>query len=515
MDKQLNKQVKAILGDFQTPLELAREVIAVVATTDGSISAVVEPTCGVGSFLMASIEKIGPAVSYYGFDIKPQYVEQCFTSVRSVAPKVQVECQDFYEMDWKAFFKELPERVLVIGNPPWVTNASLGSMGGGNLPVKTNFQGHNGFAAKTGKANFDISEWMLIRLLEGLSGKQATLAMLCKTATARKVLRHAWRSKFDLGRSSVHLIDAARHFGVSVDACLLLTHTGVSRAEQRATAYKGLSFSCPVQTFGIVNGELVSDVDAFDELKDLDGIEYRRWRSGVKHDAYRVMELEKVTDGYRNGLGETYSLEPDYVFPLLKSSDLANSRLAIQRYVLLPQSRVSDDTASIEALAPRTWNYLQAHVNWFDSRGSSIYAKRARFAVFGVGPYTFSPWKVAIAGLYKNLRFQAIGSLDGRPVVVDDTCYFFPCESQDEAEFFACLLNSETAMRFLHSLVFFDSKRPITIDTLKRIDLIKLAEHLGQRQRAEDYLMNAPYEEGAQKMFVFERQQRYHANASI
>ena len=52
----------------------------------------------------------------------------------------------------------------------------------------------------------------------------------------------------------------------------------------RATIYEGLSFATPVQTFGIVNGEMVSDVAAYQDLADLDGIEYRKWRSGVKHD---------------------------------------------------------------------------------------------------------------------------------------------------------------------------------------------------------------------------------------
>lgn len=85
----------------------------------------------------------------------------------------------------------------------------MGVIGGRNLPEKSNFQGHGGFAAKTGKANFDISEWMLIKLLEALQGRRAAIAMLCKTATARKVLRHAWLNGLDVGPSSLHLIDAA------------------------------------------------------------------------------------------------------------------------------------------------------------------------------------------------------------------------------------------------------------------------------------------------------------------
>lgn len=500
---------KVVFGDFQTPMELAQQVTALAVSTNSNFSAVVEPTCGRGVFLVAAMRSLGPTLDYYGFDINKEYVKECLTSTRDFGMAAHIECRDFYDLNWRTFFEELPGEVLVIGNPPWVTNSTLGSMGGGNLPTKTNFQGHNGFDAKTGKANFDISEWMLIRLLEGLQRKKATLAMLCKTATARKVLRHAWRSKLEFGPSSMHLIDAGRYFGASVDACLLLMYTGTSSGVDQVTIYDGLSYSSPIQTFGMVNGDLVSDIESYQELRDLDGIEYRKWRSGVKHDAAGIMEMAGFAEGYRNGLGETYSLEPDYLYPLLKSSDLANSRLSQERYVLLTQKKVSDDTAPIASAAPKTWRYLLQHALALDSRGSSIYARRARFAVFGIGPYTFAPWKVAISGLHKKLRFQVVGSVRDKPIVLDDTCYFLPCESQEEADFFAGMLNSDTAIRFLHSLVFFDSKRAVTIDVLRRIDLKKLAERLGLQEYATQYLINAPFEDGAQQLLVFEKPAMY------
>ena len=40
---------------------------------------------------------------------------------------------------------------------------------------------------------------------------------------------------------------------------------------------------------------------------------------------------------------------------------------------------------------------------------------------------------------------------------------------KQEAEFFADLLNSETARRFISALVFTDAKRPVTVDVLKRM----------------------------------------------
>jgi hypothetical protein len=74
------------------------------------------------------------------------------------------------------------------------------------------------------------------------------------------------------------------------------------------------------------------------------------------------------------------------------------------------------------------------------------------------------------------MRFCAIGSANGRPIVLDDTCYFLSCGSKDEADFFADLLNSQIAQEFLSSLVFRDAKRPITVDVLRRLDLLKLGE---------------------------------------
>ncbi len=338
--------------------------------------------------------------------------------------------------------------------------------------------------------------------------------MLCKTATARKVLRHAWLNGLDTGPSSLHLIDAAVEFGVSVDACLLFTHTGLGGTEATATVYRDLSFDDPLRTFGLYGDELVSDIDAYRALRHLDGLEYRRWRSGVKHDAAKVMEFTRCNGVFVNGLGEEYELEEEYIFPLLKSSNVANGRLATSRYVLLTQRRVTDDTDIIHIAAPKTWRYLLDHADALDGRRSSIYAKRSRFSVFGLGNYTFSPAKVAISGLYKNLRFQAIGTAEGKPIVVDDTCCFIPCDSKPEAEFFADLLNSETAQRFILALVFTDAKRPVTIDVLKRIDLKTLAEHAGQESTAVHYLAAPSLECSYQRLLVFEEGQKYQANKS-
>ncbi len=497
--------LKKEYGDFQTPLSLARRVVALVERDEKRIETIIEPTCGVGAFLQAAAESFGNSTKYWGFDVNGDYVEAARATVARIGPpKATVQQRDFYAINWKEFFAEQSGPLLIIGNPPWITNAGMGLIRGNNLPDKSNFQRHGGLAAKTGKANFDISEWMIVKLLEALQGRRAAIAMLCKTATARKVLRHAWLNGLDSGPSSLHLIDAAAEFGVSVDACLLYTHTGMGKTESAATIYRTLSFDQPLQKFGLLAGELVSDIDTYSALRDLEGVEYRKWRSGVKHDAAKVMEFTRARDCFVNGFGERCELENDYLFPLLKSSDLANGRLVPQRFVLLTQRRVGDSTNEIKRNAPKTWRYLLDHGDQLDRRGSSIYTNRPRFSIFGVGRYTFSPAKVAISGLYKDLSFQALGSAGGKPIVLDDTCYLFLCDSKAEAEFFAELLNSEIARQFISALVFRDAKRPVTIDILKRIDLKKLAERAGRKMGVIEYLSSSSRESSKQRRLFVE-----------
>jgi hypothetical protein len=64
--------------------------------------------------------------------------------------------------------------------------------------------------------------------------------------------------------------------------------------------------------------------------------------------------------------------------------------------------------------------------------------------------------------------------------MVDDTCYFIPCQCQEEAELLFEMLASAAAKEFLNSLVFLDSKRPITADILRRLSFVELARELGR-----------------------------------
>ncbi|MBW1678100.1 MAG: SAM-dependent methyltransferase [Deltaproteobacteria bacterium] len=483
-------------GDFQTPDSLATRVVALVAELFGTPEMVVEPTVGLGAFLKASAERWEEDSEYIGYEINKVYVDLARKSLRQFG--VQILQGDFFNEDWRFnIARSAKSRILIIGNPPWVTNSDLGQLGSKNLPQKSNFQGLRGFDARTGKSNFDIAEWMLTRLIEALPSEGA-IAMLCKTMTARRVLRHFWKT--DGGREGSRLfhIDAKAEFDVAVDACLFFT-TGKHSDPRIATVYSDLDTTSAWTRFGFLDGGLVSDIDAYQAHKNLDGgSSTYTWRSGVKHDAAKVMEFTRNGKKLINGLGEPVDIEQDYVFPLLKSSDLGNGRIVIRKAVLVTQRHTGDDTTEIEQKAPRTWEYLMCHKDILDGRKSSIYRNRPRFCVFGIGPYSFAPWKIAISGLYKNMSFVVVPPCDDRPVMVDDTCYFIPCQSKEEAYLLFELLSSEEAKAFLKSLVFVDSKRPITVDVLRRVSFVELARNLGKLDELRNFVYSNSVSEGAE-----------------
>lgn len=480
----MNQARPVEFGDFQTPDGLALRVCRLLERLGEAPDAIVEPTVGRGAFLVAA-SQVFPRALLCGSDIHAPHLAEARKRLSECGAEARSSIReaDFFTCEWEREFDALNGRLLILGNPPWVTAAAISASDGANLPKKTNFLGLRGIAARTGKSNFDIAEWMLLRLLQALGSRAATIAVLCKTMTARKVLRCAWRQEVRIAHASLHSIDAASDFGVSVDACLLIVRTGEIGTTE-ADVFADLNSPVVSSRIGLVGRELVPDVNAYHALRHLEGISPFRWRSGVKHDCAAVMELRRDDGGtWTNGLGEAVNIEPEFVYPLLKCTDLARGRLSVTRGVLVTQTSPGEDTAKIATTAPETWKYLQAHADRFAARKSAIYKKSVPFALFGVGDYSFTPWKVAVSGLHPIPHFRVIGPRERRPVFFDDTCYFLSFEGEELALVVAEVLNSESCRRFLACLAFPNSKRPFTVDLLQRLNFARIAEEAGLAER--------------------------------
>ena len=471
---------RKILGDYQTPLPLARQIVSHLFTENQKWERILEPTCGLGNFVRACIEQYRGIKEIIGLDIQPHYVETA-RGIRSEDTKISILQQDIFEQGLKSVLEwESTSPLLIIGNPPWITNSEQGRLNGSNLPLKTNFQHLSGLDAITGKSNFDIAEVIWLKLINDFISDPVTIALLCKTSVARKVAQYVQSHELSVNRMSLYHIDSQRWFDVAVDACLFVMELNQGDSCYNVSVYDTLESQHPTKTMGFANGKTIADIHSYSHVSFLDGTCPLIWRQGVKHDASKIMELTRRDGHYLNGYGQVVDVEGEYLYPLLKSSDVNSimDGFPPRKYVIVTQKRLQQKTVYLESEAPNLWRYLNSNADKLDRRKSSIYRNAPRFSMFGIGDYTFSPYKVVVSGFYFPAKFVKVSSFKSKVYLTDDTCYFMSFHEEWKALLVTALLNHPSVQAFLNSLVFPDSKRPITKSLLDRINLNAVYESL-------------------------------------
>ena len=474
-DQAMASRTRRDFGDFPTPPALAAAVVDLLNGRGEGYARVLEPTCGAGNFLRAALGGANPPSEVRGVEIQPDLAAAAREMVGEAG---QVLLADLFrvdlerDLDWSS-----SGRLLVVGNPPWVTVAALGKSGGTERnpgPERCNERRVAGLAARTGASNFDLAEAVILKVVRDLSDQAPTVAFLCKASVARAVLAGVPTRSLPITHAEFRRIDAARCFGAAVAAGLLILEVGPGPRVSQVPVYPSLTAPEGTTTWGIrPDGSLVADQAAYERARFADGTSPLIWRQGVKHDAAAVLELTSdEAGGWTNGLGEPVDVEADRVYPLFKATDLARGQAPTPRQaVAITQRTLAEDPRDLIQTSPRLWAYLRDHAEWFTRRRSSIYRGRPPFALFGIGPYTFSPYKVAVSGLHPLARFRALGPVDGRVPLVNDTGYFLPLATAESACRLAAALNGPVAGDLLRALCFADGKRPITQKVLRRIDL--------------------------------------------
>ncbi len=471
-------------GDFQTNRYLAIQVTKYAFNKKDSIEFVLEPTCGKGNFILASISQFKSLKKVVGVEIYKPYVWKTKLGILTYflknpnksKPEIDIIHGNAFEFNYAQLAKSTEHlETLIIGNPPWVTNSELGSIESNNLPHKSNFKKHSGLDAMTGKGNFDIGEYISFKMLKCFESHNGIFAFLIKNSVVKNLIQDQKSNRFKIGQSEKLNIDSKKEFNVSVSACLFLTHLN----KTPDFTCKELDFYSQeyITTFGLYKDKFVYSVEDYDKSSVVDGKSIFTWRSGVKHDCSQVMEIEQVNGHFINGLGVEFNLEKKLVYGLLKSSDLKENRTNnFRKLTIITQTKIGQETNYMHDELPLTYQYLSSHKDFFEKRKSSIYKDKPAFSIFGIGDYSFAKYKIGISGLYKSTHFTLICPDNSKPIMLDDTCYFIGFDKLKMAEIAHYLLNSDLVQRFLKSIIFSDSKRSINKDTLMRIDFEKAIE---------------------------------------
>lgn len=484
---------RAEYGDFQTNEDLANKVALHLAKRNISPEIIIEPTCGKGNFIVASLSNFKSIKKVFGIEIYKPYVWETKFSILDFflsnpdnnKPEISIIHCSIFDFEFKNISKLFPiEKILIIGNPPWVTSSKLGSLNSTNLPKKSNFKNQNGLDAMTGKGNFDIAEYITMMLLDAFQSHNGYLALLVKNSVIKNIVFDQKDKKYRIGEIEKYCIDSKKEFNVSVEAALLYCQLNLKPSFE-STEFDFYSLEKRL-SFGWLNSKFVSNLADYNQTKEIDGICPFVWRQGIKHDCTAIMELERVNGHFVNNQSDEIKLEEDLVYGFLKSSDLKNTVIKnTRKHTIVTQTKVGQETSYIQHLYPETYSYLKKNISKFQARKSSIYNGKPSFSIFGIGDYSFKPFKVAISGLYKTYHFTLVLPQNDKPVMLDDTCYFIGFDKIEYAVYAIILLNSKTTEAFFKSITFSDAKRVFTKDLLMRLDLLNLATEISRNEIEE------------------------------
>lgn len=465
-------EIKKEFGDYQTPVFFAEAVCKLLKDKlHITPEVIIEPTSGLGNFLYASLNSFQGIKRAYGLEINAEYCEIC--RKRILDTRLQIINDNFFLYQIEQHIGE--EETLFVGNPPWATNSELNF----NLPEKENFKKLSGTDAITGASNFDICEYIILKLIKKSIKKKVSIAMLCKTSVARNVLLELDRNDIYVETVKIYHFNSSKVFGISAPACLFFIQMSTSNVKCRDCEVYDIDKPDDIKGHILFEKGRLSNSN--EDVVDLEGVCGIEWRQGVKHDCAGVMELERKSDHYyQNKNREEIELEETLVFPLIKSSSFKKPVInsGFKKFVIVTQKKAREETDYIKQLAPKTWKYLRDRKELFDSRKSSIYKGAPAFSMFGVGDYSYAEYKVGISGFYKKPLFSLLYNENRieRSVMVDDTSYFLSFDNYSDAYTCMLLLNSSRVQDFLLSISFQDAKRPYTKKVLQRLDFTKCIE---------------------------------------
>lgn len=499
----LEEADRAEYGDFQTNANLANKITSNLSSKGISPEIIIEPTCGKGNLIIASLHNFKQIKHIFGIEIYKPYVwETKFNIINffldnpnNNKPEILISHSSVFDFNFEQLANQYSiNKILIIGNPPWVTNSKLGSLNSKNLPKKSNFKNHSGLDAITGKGNFDIAEFITLTMIDAFQKMNGHLVLLVKNSVIKNIVFDQNKNQYQISSFEKHSIDSKKEFNVSVEASVFFCQLN-TRPSFDCLEYNFYDNKNSYLKFGWLNNKFVSNLDTYFNNKEVDGECSFVWRQGLKHDCSSIMELDKVNGHYVNALKEVVNLEDDLVYGILKSSDLKNTVInQTRKFTIVTQKKVGQDTNFIKTEYPNTYQYLTEHQKSFDARKSSIYNNKPMFSIFGIGDYSFKPYKVAISGLYKTFHFTLILPQNNKPVMLDDTCYLIGFDKIEFAAYSLILLNSNITTQFLQSITFTDAKRTFTKDVLMRINILELAKNIKREDlQVELELLNRKY----------------------
>lgn len=496
------------LGEFFTPDWLAEKTLALAGFNGEVDKTVFDPGCGSGSFLLAAAAKkiangaSWPALlqSVCGCDLNPLSVLSArlnflvLLSKHFTLPLPGVELPVWH---YDSIFQTprgnttpavLPQNLAtgcdyLVGNPPWISWNALPPayrrrLESELLPQYVLFDFH-GQAARLGHSNDDYLSTFTLITVQRYLRQSGLCSFLIKQPllmnVSGKTFRHfSIRHRDEIIPLRVVKVADLRDldpFAIANETAILVLEKGaptIYPVDYEVWSRNNGHIEIKIERAQPANAEDRSSPwiivnDDWAATKFMEGENPYEIRHGLKHDVAEVLivdliERSKATLRVRrreDAAAEIHDLEPDWVYPFLQPRHLqpwGNDGCA---YFVLPQHKAGEDNeVELRDNFPLTYAFLKRFAARFAERRSRVFLHKPFYGLFGLGRYTFAPYKVCWVGLGFQPNFMVAEeihneALGNKSMIPDGTIYYMPFADHDTAHFVCALLNSNLVRTFL------------------------------------------------------------------
>lgn len=499
----LPQPIRLALGEYYTPRGVADLALDALDLDLGSAS-VLDPGCGSGAFLVGALDRKRAARdddpdatlstllgSVFGIDLNPVAVKSAKLAVCAAlfdllsatdrdgvaVPVFLTDALGLSREDEIQFRGESLSLSVdaVVGNPPWVPWERLPER------VKTRWrdryvdelglQPHEGAAALLGHSNDDVSipyAWVCMhRYLRPGGEASFVLKRDVMRGPAGVVLRRLQVGDRSLALEHVHDLAALEPFpdvganaavytfradaepSFPVDATVWRSGPG---GPVEFTSLDTLQATATPRSTGVVPLDPTDTSTAWisvDAERAALGDCAHEIRHGLKDDCNDVFDVERA---------DLARLDDETVYPYLQSRHVRKYGVTGHDLRLVPQRAAGEDNESrLRRRYPQTYDYLSAHRDELAARSSTWLDRGPFYSVFGLGEYTWAPYKVIWCRLGFKPDFAVVSTRNdpdlGERLVVPGDHYMFVASHDERAAHFLCaLLNAAPYQRTLREL---------------------------------------------------------------
>jgi hypothetical protein len=362
----------------------------------------------------------------------------------------------------------------LVGNPPWIPwerlSEALKTAWRETYVSELGLQPHTGVEARLGHSNDDVSVPYAFTCIHRYLGTGGRAAFVLKRDIVRgpagAVLRRSRVGDRPLRLTAIHDFGtlspfpdassgAALYVFTADDAPTMPIPTKLWRAEDRVASFASaaqLRETATVEETELVALDESDRTSAWvraDLARDALGECRHEIRHGLKDDAAAVFGLDRA---------DLASIETERVFPYLRSRHVGKYGLSGHDLRLVPADRAGEDNeAWLREQCPDTYAYLDAHRETLLDRSSTWLDTGPFYTGFGLGPYTWAPYKIVWCRLGFKPDFAVASTRSdpdlGEKLVVPGDHYMFVATDDRQAAHFLCaLLNSTPYQRTLRTL---------------------------------------------------------------